>query len=74
MIIECLPVAHSVHGVDPGCVLYLPTAHNAHVPSPSDPFVPAFFLYLLTFEIEPAAAELFPVPHTVHIADPGAIL
>ena len=58
--------------LDTGCVLYLPTAHNAHVPSPSNPVVPA--LHVHTFEIEPATAELFPVPHTVHGADPGAIL
>ena len=72
VIVEYLPVAHSVHSVDPGSVLYLPTAHNAHVPSASDPVVPA--LHVHTFEIEPATAELFPVPHTVHMADPGAIL
>ena len=70
--VEDLPMAHAVHAADPDCVLYLPTAHTAHVPSPSDPVVPALHVHI--FEIEPVPVELFPVAHTVHRSEPGAVL
>jgi hypothetical protein len=61
-----------VQEADPACVLKVPMSHNEHVPNPSGPVVPA--LQVHTFEIELITVEDFPVPHTVHAADPASAL
>ena len=43
---ECVLAGHSVHGAEPGVVLYLPSAHAVHVP-PSAPVNPALHRQLL---------------------------
>ena len=43
---ECVLAGHSVHGAEPGVVLYLPSAHSVHVP-PSGPMNPGLHTQLV---------------------------
>ena len=67
---ENFPVPHGVHNADPGSGLKVPDTQRVQASAPSDPVDLA--LHAHTLEVEPATAENFPAPHSVHAAAPGS--
>jgi len=64
---EYLPVAHTEHNASPVVVLYLPAAHETHVP-PSIPVYPALHIQL-RWSLLPAG-DCEKSGHIVHCASP----